>query len=262
MSSSPVGSFRLCLTIESTSSNAIPATVWFCLHIYQDAHLLAQVRKEVALAKTSSSGLKSGSEDNRNCLDVVTLCQGPLLQSMFAETLRLYQAVALMRSSNTDFTLDNRWLFRKERIIFLCSRILHLNPALWNTGTANEPHPINQFWAGRFLIQSKDDNDSDESAIRSFSSPGSLAHVNRVASRFDKKALARCWVPFGGGATKCPGRTFAKNEMLASFAMLSDCFDIELLLPPGKQIVPDMRFFSIGTLPPKGEIPFRIRRRA
>ncbi len=58
----------------------------------------------------------------------------------------------------------------------------------------------------------------------------------------------------------CPGRTFAKHEMLGSFAMLSSNFDIELLTS-GQEIKPDMSFFSIGTMPPKGKIPFRIRRR-
>ncbi len=58
----------------------------------------------------------------------------------------------------------------------------------------------------------------------------------------------------------CPGRTFAKHEMLGSFAILSSKFDVELLTS-GQEIKPHMSFFSIGTLPPKGKIPFRIRRR-
>ena len=59
----------------------------------------------------------------------------------------------------------------------------------------------------------------------------------------------------------CPGRAFAKNEMLGSFDILSTEFDVELLVS-GREIKPDMSFFSIGTLPPKGQIPFRIRRKA
>lgn len=58
----------------------------------------------------------------------------------------------------------------------------------------------------------------------------------------------------------CHGLTFAKNEMLASFAMWSSEFDVQLL-EPGKKIEPDMSFYAIGTLPPKGRIAFRIRRR-
>lgn len=58
----------------------------------------------------------------------------------------------------------------------------------------------------------------------------------------------------------CPGRTVAENEMLGSFAPMSIKFDVELLTP-GQEIKPDMSFFSIGTLPAKGDIPFRIKRR-
>ena len=58
----------------------------------------------------------------------------------------------------------------------------------------------------------------------------------------------------------CPGRAFAKNEMLGSFAILSTKFGIELLTS-GQKIKPDMCFLSVGTMPPKGDIQFRIRRR-
>lgn len=72
---------------------------------------------------------------------------------MFAETIRLYQGIALMRSADEEFTLDNRWLIKKDRI-FLAMRILHMNHKLWNTGTLEDPHPVDQFWADRFLVPS------------------------------------------------------------------------------------------------------------
>ena len=178
---------------------------------------------------------------------------------MFAETLRLYQAVALMRMSDKDFELDG-WRFRKNRIIFLCSRIVHLNAKLWNTGPANDPHPIDEFWADRFLTYPDHDAGSeDNEAHRSIFKDSRDANLG-TPPVFSLKSLENCWVPFGGGPTMCPGRAFAKNEMLGSFALLSTKFDVELLTS-GRAIKPDISFFSIGTLPPKGDIPFRIRRR-
>ena len=178
---------------------------------------------------------------------------------MFAETLRLYQAVSLMRMSDEDFELDG-WSFRKNRIIFLCSRIVHLNANLWNTGPANDPHPIDEFWADRFLTYPDCDVGAGRNEGRRPVSKDSEDAKLNTTPVFSLKGLENCWVPFGGGPTMCPGRTFAKNEMLGSFALLSTKFDVELLIS-GQEIKPDMSFFSIGTLPPKGDIPFRIRRR-
>lgn len=242
-----------------TSSNAIPATVWFCVHIYQDQTLLSRARKEVSRA----ANLKSDDpEDDSPKFDIPTLCGSPLLQSMFAEILRLYQAVALMRMSDNDLELDG-WQFRKHRMIFLCSRTVYLNAKLWNIGSSEKPHPIDQFWSDRFLAYP-----GDRASVTWDGAEGALTKESDGQSKgrdaqpfFSLQGLENCWVPFGGGATMCPGRTFAKNEMLASFAMLSHQFDVELLVPR-KNIVPDMNFFSISMLPPKAKIPFRIRRKS
>lgn len=191
---------------------------------------------------------------------------------MFAETLRLYQAVTLMRMSDEDFELDG-WRFRRNRMIFLCSRSVHLNASLWNTtGPGNAPHhhPVDKFWADRFLTYpaNREDTVAGESTTHRAHLSGEKGEEaspgDGPAPVFSLKGLENCWVPFGGGPTLCPGRTFAKNEMLASFAILSTKFDVELLVTSSqkmKEIKPDMSFLSIGTVPPKGDIPFRIRRR-
>ena len=256
---------------RSTSSNAVPAIIWFCIHIYQDAQLLARVRRDVCKAIISPQTNDGCSDGGTLRLDIATLCASPLLQSMFAETLRLYQTVALMRMSDQDFELDG-WRFRKNRMIFLCSRSVHLNASLWNTGPADAPHrhyPIDEFWADRFLTYP---NQEDPVAREPVNHQSPFSEKGEEGSPcggptpvFSLKGLENCWVPFGGGPTLCPGRTFAKNEMLASFAILSTKFDVELLLETSgrekKKIEPDMSFLSIGTVPPKGDIPFRIRRR-
>ena len=59
----------------------------------------------------------------------------------------------------------------------------------------------------------------------------------------------------------CPGRHFAKQEMIATFAMLCTAYDIELRTEEGFKPEPDLTYFPFGGLPPKGKIPFRIRRR-
>ena len=89
---------------RSTSSNAVPAIIWFCIHIYQDAQLLTRVRGDVSKAFISPQTNDGCSGGGTSRLDIATLCASPLLQSMFAETLRLYQTVALMRMSDEDLS--------------------------------------------------------------------------------------------------------------------------------------------------------------
>ena len=161
--------------------------------------------------------------------------------------------------SDDDFELDG-WRFRKNRMIFFCSRAVHLNASLWNTGSANDSHPVDEFWADRFLTYPDQDTVARENKTHR-PMPGSCEEDGPgTAPVFSLKGLEKCWVPFGGGPTMCPGRTFAKNEMLGSFAILSTKFDVELLTQD-QDVKPDMSFFSIGVTPPKGNIPFRIRRR-
>lgn len=76
----------------------------------------------------------------------------------------------------------------------------------------------------------------------------------------------------------CPGRHFAKQEIIGSFALFVLFFEIELISDSvsversteekqqGPQrlhlsLEPDLRFFGLGALPPKNEIGCRIRKR-
>lgn len=91
-------------------------------------------------------------------------------------------------------------------------------------------------------------------------SPGPGGADQGVEPVFSLEGVAGCWLPFGGGQRMCPGRHFAKSEMLGTFAMLLSDYDLEL---SGDMdgIRPDMRWYPTGTLPPMGKVPFRIRRK-
>ena len=59
----------------------------------------------------------------------------------------------------------------------------------------------------------------------------------------------------------CPGRHFAKEEMIGAFAVLTGMFDIELLVEEGWEPEADPSRFMLGALPIKGKVPFKTRRR-
>ena len=241
------------------NSNAVPATIWFCLELIRYPKLMARGRSEISTAQ-----IPNRSEIKGATFDLTKLCEGPILQSSFAEVLRLYMTVALMRAPiKGDFMLG-RWRFPKDKIMVLSSRTAHHNTDVWNTGTPEDPHPIDEFWADRFLVYPNDPNSGPlKKAAQLEEAKAPRANEQEMSSgqpTFTMEGTSGAWVPFGGGAHMCPGRFFAKNEMLASFAMMTTEFDIELV-EPNCRPEPDIRFFPVGMLPPKGKIPFRIRRR-
>jgi cytochrome P450 len=66
-------------------------------------------------------------------------------------------------------------------------------------------------------------------------------------------------LPFGAGASRCPGRFFATNEVKIVVALLLGYFDIEL---NAKEPPPlDFSRMGLGVLPPKHDVSFTMRRR-
>lgn len=140
-----------------------------------------------------------------------------------------------------------------------------MNPNIWNTGTPEDPHPLDQFWADRFLIYPDDPTSGplrkDYTAREKEQRNWTLADKVEMGPKFSMEGVAGGWIPYGGGQRICPGRHFAKQEIIGTFAMLFTHYDIELLTPENFFPAPDMRFFPFGGLPPKEKIPFRIRQR-
>ena len=200
--------------------------------------------------------------------DITKLCSGPLLQSIYAETLRLRVAIIITRTpERSDYKLGE-WIFPKDELIGISSRTAAMDEELWNFGTVGNPHLLNEFWSDRFLIYPNDANSgplkkrtlqADEKKITTTESL--TGKETQEPPRFSTEGLSGAWIPYGGGQRMCPGRHFAKQEIIASFAMLCTAYDIELRTEKGSKPEPDMSYFPFGGLPPKGKTPFRIRRR-
>ncbi|KAJ5175871.1 Replication factor C subunit 1 [Penicillium canariense] len=74
--------------------------------------------------------------------------------------------------------------------------------------------------------------------------------------------LSGAWIPYGGGGFRCPGRHFAKQEILGSVAIFQSYYELEVVDRPKEWLPrPDHRFYGVGAVPPAAPIPFRIRRR-
>lgn len=128
-------------------------------------------------------------------LDIKHLCANcPNLEAIFNEALRLNGGAMVSRVVLQKTTLGGKQL-QAGNSILMPSRQLHTNENVWG-GDVRDFDPF------RFL---------------------------------KKKSLARhsSFRPFGGGATYCPGRVLAREEVYGFIAILLHRFDIKLASQPG-----------------------------
>ena len=223
--------------IFGLSSNAVPATGWMMMHILNpegDKTLLGRVMEEVKTAKR-----KDGT------VDIPTLVSLPLLQSIFHEILRLYVDVWVTRELKDDLVLPlddekKQVFFKKSGVIVAPSSLGHLDEARWL-----DP-PSDVFCAERFLKK----------------------HPETGKTVFTLDGTTGRFYPFGGGKSICPGRVFAKQEVLGSVAMLLLAFEFEVVgfvdeQGKSRNCFPTIRntFSGAGVMPTNEDIKVKMRRR-
>ena len=202
---------------------------------------------------------------------------------MYAEALRLYVGVLLVREPTRDNYSFRGWSIKKTEILAISTRTEAMNPEIWSTGGDDNPHPLDVFWADRFIVDPADPNSgplkkpkgrNHNSKANSVTSQSNQA-VNSANNNdnkendhdtqkpyFSMEGLSASWIPYGGGQSHCPGRHFAKQQMIISNAIFLTAFDIELIEEEDKKRPNvDMSCFGFGAMPPDRKIPFRIRRR-
>ncbi|KAF9699651.1 hypothetical protein EKO04_002455 [Ascochyta lentis] len=218
------------------NSNATHAAFWLIRSIVRDAAVEQRFLTEIRSAKLAS--------DNGDFIryDLEALCALPFLQSLYAETLRLYVANIILRSPRkTDIPVGD-WSIRQDEIVAVMSHPMHHDEAKFNTGSPQDPRPLSEFWAERFIVPQE----------------MGKASQDQDGAKFSLKGTEGAWLPYGGGSNECPGRFFAKQEMLLTAALLIGNFEILL---DGDSAEIDWRYFGTGVLGVKGKQPFRLRRR-
>lgn len=79
---------------------------------------------------------------------------------------------------------------------------------------------------------------------------------------FSTREVEGSWIHYGGGPRQCPGRYFAKRQILLTVALMVNLFDCEIL---GDRLNAKEDFslhgFGGGVSHPASKIPMRIPRR-
>lgn len=255
------------------NSNSTPATFWLFWHMIRDQSLLTRATTELNACRTTNA-------DHTQSFDTTKLCNQPLLQSSYAETLRLYVAVYLIRKPEYEDAQVLEYRIPKDKMIVISSAMAHMDKRNWNLGTLEE-HPVEKFWAERFLTYGNNNPRASSNrtvsapVIATTSTPPSAPTLTARSTppsaptftptkpsepKFSLNGCSGVWIPFGGGLHQCPGRHWVKLQMLLSFAIVSSAFEIELA-PGNTKLKVDIGKYGLGALNPGEKAPFRIRRK-
>lgn len=242
------------------NTNAILAAFWANLEIFRDPALLSKIRHSIR------SSLDSPVQSNLR-FNIEKLVRQPLLQSVYAETLRLRVHVYTTRCPERENLDINGWTFPKNKAVLVSSSPAHLDESAWNCGR-NGSKPLTKFWAERFLVYPNDPHsgpqkkilDSTRTRDPTISSSETEKAKDDAEPEFSTSGMIGSWIPYGGGPRACPGRHFAKREIMMTCALIVSIFDVEILADE-EALEMNPADYGLGTLRPADKVPFRIRRR-
>ncbi|XP_036194194.1 cytochrome P450 7A1 [Myotis myotis] len=216
----------------ASQANTIPATFWSLFQMMRSPEAMKAATEEVN--KTlESAGQKISLEDQPICLNQMQLNDMPVLDSIIKESLRLSSASLNIRTAKEDFTLhlqDGSYNIRKDDIIALYPQLMHLDPEIY-------PDPLT-FKYDRYL----DENGKTKTTFYS-----------------NGLKLKYYYMPFGSGATICPGRLFAVQEIKQFLILMLSYFELEFVDSNVKCPPLDQSRAGLGVLPPLNDVEFKYK---
>lgn len=228
--------------------------IWNVIEVFKDERLLSRLRAELTAA--DFRGITTNE-------DIEKLTAIPLLQSIYSELLRLRVEVQTIFSSDTEDIRINKWRVPKNSLVVVPAGAAHRDPTFWNA--RNGEYPLDRFWADRFLAYPNDPQSGPRKPDRYHDNKHGVGATRTAFEstkpKFVGSGLANSFMPYGIGERTCPGRGFARREIVAFCAFIVDRFDIEILSKE-EDFKVTSAFYGIGTQRPRFKIPFKIRKRA
>ena len=175
-------------------------TSWIIIEILQREDLFKRIKEEIATI-TDMEKLRhrrvASEADLGPAIDIAKVKKLPLLNSVYQECLRLRSSVFVVRKLRNSIELDG-YTLKEGNLILAPSYLAHNDANVWSSPA----HPPEEFWPERFM------------------KTASNTHGGISAGRF---------FPYGGGTAMCPGRNYAKQEILAAVVLFFAHFEIEPL---------------------------------
>ncbi|KAI1178072.1 cytochrome P450 [Nemania sp. FL0916] len=200
-------------TLFGLNGNTVPITTWAMIELIRDPELLRDIREETETVYTVDPETGSRRIDARKLVNL------PLLQSLYVELMRTHVSFNITREATQPLVIAGCPI-EKGALVQVCSRIEHYAEDVWGV----EGHPASEFWAYRHV--------KDVDTVQQLGHKVSAAEtgVKTLKNRqFVMKGRPSSFLPFGGGYIMCPGRQFAKQEILLSIAILVLKFDAQFL---------------------------------
>jgi cytochrome P450 len=204
--------------------NTLPTAFWSVYHVFSNPETLALVR-ELTLPLLSATTTDNGAP--LYTLDVRQIREIPLLVSILHESLRYHSSGAAARMVMEDFTLNDKYLLKKDSMLLVPNREIHFHKETWG-------ETVDTFDASRFM---------------------------KTQIGGSKKPPSGAFRGFGSGVNLCPGKNFATTEILAVVAMMVLRFDITPISGSWKYPGDDGNNMSTVICAPKDPVPVKIRPR-
>lgn len=162
--------------------NTVPAVSWALYYIYSQPALLEETRARVT---SYIHPFQDSAEDLVYRVDIAEVVAGcPSLASLVLETLRVQSTNASGRVVLKDTIIEDRYVLKKGSILLIPSTELHNNVSVWGAS-------YKDFDPQRFL-----------------------------SKRDGGKRPASAYRAYGSGASVCPGRFLAANEIMIILVMM------------------------------------------
>jgi cytochrome P450 len=243
--------FMMASNTYSLIPNALGGLYWTVFEVFRRPELVERLRP------IFESVLDRATGD----IDSVKLSRDPLLQSIMAEVLRMRVQGIVLRTAKYQVELEG-WKFPKDAYLMAPTHFGNSNENVWNTGTPDSPHPLDTFWAERFLVYpDRPDSGPSRRAQSTITQSAQASDPSSSGPRYSEQGLKGAYFPFGAHVHPCSGRQFSQYEIINILAILVLNYDIEFCIEPGWAPKMRTKVFGLGTLPPAEKLPFRIRRR-